>query len=122
MTLCFSLPDLHVMGKDETSQAEEVTVILVLDVDCPPGVLPAPHSLAILVLTGTDGSHTIMWCLLLPGPPHCCPPQRRVSACPPCLLCRNLGSRKRLFGIHPADSKSAIIVMVRGISRPQIRR
>ena len=50
MTLCFSLPDLHVMGKHETSQAEEVTVVLVLDVDCPPGILPASHLQPLLVL------------------------------------------------------------------------
>ena len=38
------------MGEHQTSQTQEITVILILDVDGPPGILPSPHSLATLVL------------------------------------------------------------------------
>ena len=41
---------LHVMSQHQASQAEKITVILILDVDDSPGVFPSSHSLPTLIL------------------------------------------------------------------------
>ena len=41
---------LHVMSEHQASQAEKITVILILDVDHSPGIFPSSHSLPTLIL------------------------------------------------------------------------
>ena len=46
---------LHVVGEDKAPQREEVTMVLVLDIDCSPGVLPPSHTFSTFILNYNIG-------------------------------------------------------------------